>query len=81
MPPHATLAPRQLSCRPVTDHRANAPPSCAVDTSLNFLVRRLPFLAHLFVHLPMLLLRNLRTGNKWAKIDPCIGKLTEENGD
>ena len=41
----------------------------------------LPFLAHLFIHLPMLLLRNLRSGNKWAKIDPCIGKLTEENGD
>ena len=20
-------------------------------------------------------------GNKWAKIDPCIGKMTEENGD
>jgi len=41
----------------------------------------LPFLAHLFVHIPTLLVRNLWTGNKWAKIDPCIGKLTEENGD
>merc|ERR1719247_1368139 len=41
----------------------------------------LPFLALLFVHLPTLLLRNVRKGNKWAKIDPCIGKLTEENGD
>ena len=41
----------------------------------------LPFLANLYVHLPMLLIRNLIKGNKWAKIDPCIGKLTEENGD
>jgi len=41
----------------------------------------LPFLAHLYVHLPMLLIRNVHTGNKWAKIDPCIGKMTEENGD
>ncbi|EOD40874.1 hypothetical protein EMIHUDRAFT_52960, partial [Emiliania huxleyi CCMP1516] len=41
----------------------------------------LPFIAHLFVHIPALLARNLSTGNKWAKIDPCIGKLTEENGD
>ena len=24
---------------------------------------------------------HLELGNKWAKIDPCIGKLTEENGD
>jgi len=30
---------------------------------------------------PVLLLRNLRRGNKWAKIDLCIGKMTEENGD
>lgn len=41
----------------------------------------MPFLAHFFVHIPTLLLRNLRNGNKWAKIDPCIGKMTEENGD
>ena len=41
----------------------------------------LPFLGALFVHLPTLLARNVRTGNKWAKIDPCIGKMTEENGD
>jgi len=41
----------------------------------------LPFLAHLFVHIPTLLLRNVRNGNRWAKIDPCIGKMTEENGD
>ena len=41
----------------------------------------LPFLALLYVHIPVLLLRNLVTGNKWAKIDPCIGKMTEENGD
>lgn len=41
----------------------------------------LPFLALLFVHLPTLLMRNVRKGNRWAKIDPCIGKLTEENGD
>merc|ERR1719498_1620568 len=41
----------------------------------------LPFLALLFVHLPTLLVRNVRKGNRWAKIDPCIGKLTEENGD
>ena len=27
MPPHATLAPIQLGCRPGADHRANAPPS------------------------------------------------------
>ena len=41
----------------------------------------LPFLAHFCVHLPTLLVRNLYNGNKWAKIDPCIGKMTEENGD
>lgn len=41
----------------------------------------MPFLALLYVHIPVLLMRNLKTGNKWAKIDPCIGKLTEENGD
>ena len=41
----------------------------------------LPFFAHLYLHLPTLLLRNVRTGNKWAKVDPCIGKMTEENGD
>jgi len=41
----------------------------------------LPFLALLFIHLPTLLLRNVRKGNRWAKIDPCIGKMTEENGD
>ena len=41
----------------------------------------LPFLALHFVHIPMLLARNVWRGNKWAKIDMCIGKLTEENGD
>jgi hypothetical protein len=41
----------------------------------------LPFLALLYVHLPTLLLRNVWKGNSWAKIDPCIGKMTEENGD
>lgn len=41
----------------------------------------LPFLALYYVHLPTLLLRNIRRGNKWKKIDLCIGKLTEVNGD
>jgi hypothetical protein len=41
----------------------------------------LPFLAHFGVHLPTLLKRNIVNGNNWAKIDPCIGKMTEENGD
>lgn len=41
----------------------------------------LPFLALHFVHVPTLLVRNIRRGNRWAKIDMCIGKLTEENGD
>jgi len=41
----------------------------------------LPFLALHFVHIPTLLLRNIWRGNKWAKIDMCIGKLTEVNGD
>ena len=41
----------------------------------------LPFLALHFLHIPMLLARNVRRGNRWAKIDMCIGKLTEENGD
>ena len=41
----------------------------------------LPFLALHFVHIPTLLYRNIKRGNKWAKIDMCIGKLTEENGD
>ena len=41
----------------------------------------LPSLALLYVHLPTLLMRNIYKGNNWAKIDPCIGKMTEENGD
>ena len=41
----------------------------------------LPSLALLYVHLPTLLARNIYKGNNWAKIDPCIGKMTEENGD
>ena len=41
----------------------------------------LPSLALLYVHLPTLLARNIWEGNNWAKIDPCIGKMTEENGD
>merc|ERR1712146_541293 len=41
----------------------------------------LPFLALHLIHLPTLLIRNIARGNRWAKIDPCIGKLTEENGD
>jgi len=41
----------------------------------------LPFLALHFVHIPTLLARNVYRGNRWAKIDMCIGKLTEENGD
>ena len=41
----------------------------------------LPFIALHYLHVPVLLLRNLRRGNKWAKIDLCIGKMTEENGD
>jgi predicted ATP-grasp superfamily ATP-dependent carboligase len=41
----------------------------------------LPFLALYFVHMPVLLWRNVRRGNQWAKIDLCIGKLTEVNGD
>ena len=34
----------------------------------------LPFLGALFVHLPTLLARNVRTGNKWAKIDPASAR-------
>ena len=41
----------------------------------------LPFLALHYVHIPTLLARQIRKGNRWAKIDMCIGKLTEENGD
>jgi len=41
----------------------------------------LPFLALHFLHIPVLLARNVYRGNRWAKIDMCIGKLTEENGD
>merc|ERR1711871_829680 len=41
----------------------------------------LPFLALYFLHIPVLLARNVQRGNKWAKIDLCIGKLTEVNGD
>ena len=40
-----------------------------------------PFLALYYLHIPTLLLRNVWKGNRWAKIDLCIGKLTEENGD
>ena len=42
---------------------------------------QLPFLALHYLHVPTLLMRNLIRGNKWAKIDLCIGKMTEENGD
>ena len=28
-----------------------------------------------------ILVEHHRRGNRWAKIDMCIGKLTEENGD
>ena len=41
----------------------------------------LPFLALYYVHIPTLLCRNVWKGNRWAKIDLCIGKMTEENGD
>ena len=41
----------------------------------------MPFLALHYLHIPVLLARNVWKGNKWAKIDMCIGKLTEENGD
>ena len=41
----------------------------------------LPFLALHYLHIPVLLARNVWRGNRWAKIDMCIGKLTEENGD
>jgi hypothetical protein len=30
---------------------------------------------------PMLLLRNMRRGNPWVKIDLCTGKLVETGGD
>ena len=41
----------------------------------------LPFLALYYLHIPTLLVRNIKRGNRWAKIDLCIGKLTEVNGD
>ncbi|MEO9325421.1 hypothetical protein ABFT23_18155 [Nocardioides sp. C4-1] len=41
----------------------------------------LPFLALHHVHLPSLLLRNLRAGRSWLKIDVNIGKLVEAAGD
>ena len=41
----------------------------------------LPFLALYYYHIPTLLVRNIQRGNTWAKIDLCIGKLTEVNGD
>ena len=41
----------------------------------------LPFLALYYIHVPTLLIRNIARGNKWKKIDLCIGKLTEINGD
>lgn len=42
----------------------------------------LPFFMLHALHLPVLLLRNMRVGgNPWSKIDLCIGKLTEVNGD
>lgn len=41
----------------------------------------MPFLALHYLHIPTLLYRNILRGNRWAKIDMCIGKLTEENGD
>lgn len=41
----------------------------------------LPFIAQHCVHVPVLLARNVWSGNRWAKVDLCIGKMTEENGD
>lgn len=41
----------------------------------------LPFLALYHLHLPSLLLRSLRTGRPWLKIDVNIGKLVEPAGD
>uniref|UniRef100_A0A0G4HZ53 ATP-grasp domain-containing protein n=1 Tax=Chromera velia CCMP2878 TaxID=1169474 RepID=A0A0G4HZ53_9ALVE len=41
----------------------------------------LPSLALHCFHMPALLVRNVWDGRKWAKIDFCIGKMTEENGD
>ena len=41
----------------------------------------LPFLALHHVHLPSLLLQNLRAGRPWLKIDVNIGKLVEPAGD
>lgn len=41
----------------------------------------LPFLALYAVHLPSLLLANLRAGRPWLRIDVNIGKLVEPAGD
>lgn len=56
--------------------------ACFVNKDAYFDVNDpLPFLALHYLHVPVLLMRNLLRGNKWAKIDLCIGKMTEENGD
>ena len=41
----------------------------------------LPFLMVHHVHIPWLLLQNLRRGGSWVKIDVNIGKLVEPGGD
>jgi hypothetical protein len=41
----------------------------------------LPFLALHHLHLPSLLLQNLRAGKPWLKVDVNIGKLVEPAGD
>jgi hypothetical protein len=41
----------------------------------------LPFLALHHLHLPSLLVQNLRAGRSWLKIDVNIGKLVEPAGD
>ena len=33
------------------------------------------------VQVPALLLRNIRAGNPWIKVDLCTGKLVEMGGD
>ena len=41
----------------------------------------LPFLMLHHVHIPWLLLQNLRRGQDWMRIDFNIGKLVEPAGD
>jgi carbamoylphosphate synthase large subunit len=70
---HAVRHPRQAPARLRTIAAGRDAVLCRADP--------LPFFMLHHVHLPSLLLQNLRAGRPWVKIDVNIGKLVEPGGD